>query len=162
MKGKHVVVCAGPLTTEFDKSKYQKQVNIREVEYHVMKDNSGFPYAFSEFFPDQTLNYGLREGSNLDQYKVGCDEKRNFSGLLPWLKERFEDRFKNFTHTHVCFYTMTADGEFQYRTNPDGVHVCYGFNGTGFKFLPIHGKIVVDELIKNGPKVYSHMYEAKL
>ncbi len=42
---------------------------------------------------------------------------------------------------------MTEDGEFIYWTNKDGVHMCYGFNGTGFKFLPIHGKVVLDELI---------------
>jgi len=57
---------------------------------------------------------------------------------------------------------MTENEEFQYRTNKDGVHMCYGFNGTGFKFLPIHGKVVLDELILKEKKKYSSGLDAKL
>jgi len=57
---------------------------------------------------------------------------------------------------------MTEDGEFIYKTSKDGIHLCYGFNGTGFKFLPIHGKVVLDELILQKTKKFSTKQEAKL
>ena len=42
---------------------------------------------------------------------------------------------------------MTPNETFVYRTEPDGVHYAYGFSGGGFKFAPMHGKIVYDSLI---------------
>jgi flavin-dependent dehydrogenase len=87
VRGKHVVCCAGPLSVGFDTSKHKKQIEVREVEYHVLSNPKGFPFAFSEFFPDQSLNFGLKEGDKMDQYKIGSDEVRNFTKILPWLKE---------------------------------------------------------------------------
>lgn len=76
VKAKDVVCCCGPWSVDFDTGVPKKDyVEVREVEYHVMKDTSGFPFAFSEFFPNQTLHFGLLQGDDLSEYKIGSDEK---------------------------------------------------------------------------------------
>jgi len=42
---------------------------------------------------------------------------------------------------------MIDTGEFQYKTDSSGIHYAYGFSGTGFKFMPLHGKIIVEGLL---------------
>jgi len=113
VRAKHVVCCCGPQSKDFDPlQKGKDYVEVREVEYHVLNDTTGFPFAFSEFFPSQELHFGLLQGDDFKEYKIGSDERRNFTTLLPWLKVRFASKYQKFIHTHVCYYTMTEDGQF--------------------------------------------------
>lgn len=98
--------------------------------------------------------YGLWEGDKIHQYKVGYHEERKIGKTLDYFKQRLPSKYDLISHVHVCYYTITEDGNFQYRTGPDGVHLGYAFNGAGFKFLPIHGKIIYEELIKKMPVKY--------
>ena len=98
----------------------------------------------------------------MKEYKIGYHETRSITKSLEYFKIRIPQKYPLITHTHVCYYTVTEDGEFQYRTGPDGVHVAYAFNGAGFKFMPIHGKIVYEELMMKRPVKYSTPVKAKL
>jgi glycine/D-amino acid oxidase-like deaminating enzyme len=161
VKAKHVVCCCGPKSKQFDKEN-QSKIEVREIEYHVFNDVSGFPSAFTEFLPDQTHHFGLYQWNSFNEYKVASDEPWNFEHFVEYLKTWFASKFKSIIYTHVCFYTMTDDGDFMYSTGKNGVHYCYGFNGQGFKFMPMHGKIVLRELIEKKEARYSKWLEAKL
>jgi len=107
--------------------------------------------------------YAMLDGPNLDQYKVGNFSHRHFKTFLDYFKERMPDKLDSILHTIPCYFTMVDTGEFQYKTDEGGVHYAYGFSGTGFKFMPLHGKIIYDGLInKNDEKYIPHMFRAKL
>ena len=58
---------------------------------------------------------------------------------------------------------MTPGEEFIYKTTEDGVHYAYGFNGIGFKYTPLHGKIICDSLVtKTDFKYLPKALKAKL
>lgn len=53
-----------------------------------------------------------------------------------------------FSHTRLCWYTDTPTGDFLITYHPeyDGLFLCTGGSGHGFKFLPVLGARVVDVL----------------
>ena len=82
-----------------------------EVEYYVLSDKTGFPTSFCEFGP-LGFFYGLQQGSTLKEYKIGYHETWSIYKSLDYFKIRIPAKFSLITHTHVCFYTVTEDGEF--------------------------------------------------
>jgi hypothetical protein len=139
---------------QFDKDVRASQSWVTEVEYYVINDKSGLPDCFMELTDDGEF-YGVHQGDKLQEYKIGYHLPRNIEKVTDYFKLWLSNKFKSIMYTHVCFYTVTDDEEFQYRTGPDGVHLGYAFQGAGFKFLPMHGKIILEELILKGPWKYS-------
>lgn len=68
--------------------------------------------------------------------------------LSPELIQNVENENIKIKGARPCFYSYGKDGQFGYITGKNGVHYCYGFAGTGFKFMPLHGKIVYENLMK--------------
>ncbi|KAJ6171845.1 hypothetical protein N7470_000912 [Penicillium chermesinum] len=71
--------------------------------------------------------------------------KRVIGGLFPELKEI------GFTDSRLCWYTDSIDNEFVIDYVPgysDSLFICTGGSGHGFKFLPILGKYVKNQLEK--------------
>lgn len=99
--------------------------------------------------------YGLRDGADLKGYKIGLHEKRDLKQMISYFRERFES---NISHsdskssssklfikgTKPCFYSFGPKEGYNYTKGKNGVFYCYGFTGTGFKFLPLHGKIMFE------------------
>ena len=79
-----------------------------------------------------------------------------------WSRKRIPDRTKNFTHTSACLYSSSEDGDFKYKTELDGVHYCYELGGSGFKYMPIHGKIIHEALILEKDRYFAVPSTAKL
>ena len=105
--------------------------------------------------------YGLKDGEDLDSFKIGLHEERNFRLILDYFRRRFEynvvkpDGTKNnfeVSNSKPCFYSFAKDSKYNYSTGKNGVHYCYGFTGTGFKFMPLHGKTVFENLLKGKSK----------
>ncbi|KAJ5369570.1 hypothetical protein N7509_014182 [Penicillium cosmopolitanum] len=72
--------------------------------------------------------------------------KRVIGGLFPELTEI------GFTDSRLCWYTDSIDNEFVIDYVPgysDSLFICTGGSGHGFKFLPILGKYVKNQLEKN-------------
>ncbi|KAL8748495.1 MAG: hypothetical protein Q9184_007261 [Pyrenodesmia sp. 2 TL-2023] len=57
-----------------------------------------------------------------------------------------------FSHTRLCWYTDTPTGDFLITYHPafEGLFLCTGASGHGFKFLPVLGRRVVDVLRGQG------------
>ena len=142
--GKHVVIAAGAYSNDFDEKKPSKR---REIEYIVFDDPSDMPKGIIEFTNDGNEFYGMLDGDNLDRYKMGEFFQRTIASMAQYFRTRLPDKFDRIKYVHPCYITMIDSGEFQYKTDEKGVHFAYGFSGTGFKFLPLHGKIVYDGLI---------------
>ena len=157
----HVVVAAGAYSAElFDDNPTAKRL---EVEYYSFKDTSGLPAGIIELSDSGMEYYGVLDGPNLDHFKIGDYSQRNFKNMLDYFKRRMPSKLDSICHTHPCYFTMVDTGEFQYKTGNNGVHYAYGFNGTGFKFMPLHGKIVYDGLIKKTDEKYIPLrFRAKL
>ena len=96
------------------------------------------------------------------KYKFGLHTERDLKKAIKWARERFTSKMKDLKYTTAWMYTLTQDGDFLYKTNPDGVHYCYGFNGEGFKYMPAHGKIVYDGLINGKDKSFIVQSRSKL
>ena len=63
----------------------------------------------------------------------------------------------------VCRDCYTDSGSFQYKTDENGVHFAYGFQGMGFKFFPMHGKIIHDGLLNKLDETYVPLrYRSKI
>mmetsp|Transcript_17589 Transcript_17589/g.15502 ORF Transcript_17589/g.15502 Transcript_17589/m.15502 type:complete len:131 (+) Transcript_17589:217-609(+) len=100
--------------------------------------------------------YGLRDGPEMKSYKVGLHEKRDFKVILEYFKDRFNSNLScdegsdkiNIKNAKPCFYSFGKNNNFCYSKGSSGVHYCYGFTGTGFKFLPLHGKIMYSLVTK--------------
>ena len=104
----------------------------------------------------------MRDGQDLKQYKVWLDEQRNLKKFMLWARSRIPDRVKMITNSSACFYTTSEDGDYKYKTGSDGVHYCYEVSGTGFKYMPAHGKIIYDALITGKDKSFVAPTKAKL
>lgn len=141
----HVVISAGPHSHEmFDKSSKARRV---EVEYYVFQDKSGLPGGYIEMADNGVEYYGMLDGPNLDRYKMGENIERNLASMMKFLNHRMPDKLDTFLYAHPCYFSWVDSEEFQYKTDEKGIHFAYGFSGTGFKFLPLHGKIVYDGLL---------------
>lgn len=145
-EAKHVVVCTGPYTAAtFDKS---SNVTKLDVEYYLFDDPQGLPPGMVEYTSDGGHFYSCTDGEDLKHYKVGDFKKRNMAAMMKYLKVRMPSKVKALCGRHDCYFSVVDSGEFQYKTDENGIHYAYGFSGTGFKFMPLHGKIVCDGLIK--------------
>lgn len=169
-----IVVSAGAFTGEnFDPDTNAERL---EVEYWVFKldgpanfgthfkVSSGMPGGFVEFADDGNEFYGMADGPNFDQYKIGDWTRRALFTLLEYFRNRVPDKLgkydifiisiDNIKYVHPCFFTIVKSGDFLYKPGKDGVHYAYGFSGTGFKFFPLHGKIVYDSMIAKTSQQY--------
>lgn len=106
--------------------------------------------------------YSLLDSQDLSKQKFGLHHERDFKLALKWARERIPTKFGRIYNVSACFYTKTESNEFIYKTNPDGVHYCYGLCGEGFKFMPVHGKIVHDGLITGKDTTYIRQVRAKI
>ena len=159
---KHVVVCWGAYTTElFDKG--NKGSYLIEGETFSF---SGIHKDLPGWFIEASKKYeafGLMDGQDLKSYKISLDdESRNLKNFMAYARERFPEKLKYLTHVNACFYTYSEDDEYKYKTGVDGVHYCYELGGTGFKYMPIHGKIIYDALITKEDKHFVCQTRAKL
>ena len=64
--------------------------------------------------------------------------------MLDYLRSRTPSLVNELKDYHPCYFTNVPNKEYIYKTDKNGVHYAYGFSGTGFKFFPLHGKIVYD------------------
>lgn len=157
---KNVIVSCGAYSKDFDTSKVSIK---REIEYFVINDIEGMPGGIMEFPADGTEFYGMLDGDKLDQYKMGQFEERSIESMSNYFRTRLPDKVEKIKYMHPCYITIIESGEFQYKTDENGVHFAYGFSGTGFKFMPLHGKIVYDGLINKIDQTYiPSQYKAKL
>jgi len=158
--GNNVVVSAGVYSKQFNQTQTCEK---REIEYYVFDNIEGMPGGILEFDKNDNEYYGMLDGKNLDQFKIGEFAARNLNSMVKYLKDRLPDKFETILYVHPCLITMTGTGDFQYKTDKNGVHYAYGFEGTGFKFMPLHGKIVYDGLITKKDQTYiPKMFKAKL
>lgn len=95
---------------------------------------------------DSIRVYGCIDLHDKSRFKIGLHEPRNFDKLAKFINSYLPSKASSMI-AYPCFYTMTPNDTFIYRTEEDGVHYAYGFNGIGFKYAPMHGKIVTDSLI---------------
>lgn len=134
-----------------------------DLEYYHFTDNTGLPKGIYEFDDKDNEFYGMVDGEDLGNYKMGLSFRRDIQEMLDYLRDRMPDKVDSIKYSHACFVTMVDSGEYQYKTDENGVHFAYGFCGTGFKFLPLHGKIVYDGLItKQEQKHLAPRYRAKI
>jgi sarcosine oxidase / L-pipecolate oxidase len=70
--------------------------------------------------------------------------------MIPWLSSR------PFSHTRICWYTDTPNGDFLITYRPDfqGLFLATGGSGHGFKFLPAIGDAIVDSVEGNCPEEF--------
>ena len=95
---KNVVVAAGAYSAEmFDKNTSARRV---EVEYYVFQDTSGLPNGFIEMADNGVEYYGVLDGSNFDQYKIGENVTRNFKTILEYIKMRMPDKLDSMMYSH--------------------------------------------------------------
>ena len=71
---------------------------------------------------------------------VGIDFHFETSFLVERLTEFVPSRIPHIVCKSPCYYTETADNEYIFKEESDKVLYCFGFNGTGFKHGPYHGK----------------------
>ena len=140
LEGTHVVVCCGPKTLGF----YPKEgYKVMETEYFIISDPSGLPPSFYEFEPH--IYSGL-SGATLGEYKIGLHETRDSKKLLDYIAERMPSKIEKVTAAQPCYYTYNENSEFVYEQK-NGIFYAFGFDGSGFKHMPMHGKKIYD-LIK--------------
>lgn len=158
----HVVVATGTFTLDsFDKG--NKSARKMEVEMLTFNDGRGLPAAHVELCEDGGRFYGAQDGEDLEEYKIGVYGERDIDKLVNHIKLRLPEKVENLSHASICSWTMIKGGDFQYKTNKDGVHFVYGFSGQGFKFLPLHGKIVYEGLLyKIEQKFIPDQFRAKI
>ena len=72
----------------------------------------------------KNLFYGLRDGEDLDSFKIGVREERNFRTALDYFRRRFEYNVvksggtkNNFeiSNSKPCFYSYAKDNKFNYK-----------------------------------------------
>ena len=157
----NVVVSWGGYTKEsFDVNDTKSKV-IETETFTFGGGRKGLPGCFIEINGELRV-YGLMDSQDLTDYKFGLHEERNLKVATKYARERFTSKMKDLKYTAACMYTITDDGNFIYKTNPDGVHYCYGLNGQGFKYMPTHGKIIYDGLITGKDKSFIIKAKSKL
>ncbi|CAI2372758.1 unnamed protein product [Moneuplotes crassus] len=139
--GENVVLCTGCETKEYFDKKFQSEK--KAVEYYIFNPVEGLPPTFHEYLPDGGIFYGTFEpdGEKMT-YKIGNYYGRKYEIMLEYLAERYPTLKSKLKYGVPCFFTNTPGYEFQYKKDASGVHYAYGFSGTGFKFMPLHGEIV--------------------
>lgn len=144
-------------------STFTNKTEKREIEYLAFESAEGLPGGYIEFDSEGREFYGMVDGPNLDNYKMGEWGTRNLEIMVNFFKNRLPGRLDTIKYAHVCYITMIDTNEFQYKTDKIGVHYAYGFSGTGFKFMPLHGKIVYESLLnKTNQDFLPPKYKAKL
>jgi len=126
---------------------FATQTEVREIEYYAFNDFEGMPLGIIELDAEGREFYGMLDGEKLDQYKMGEWGNRNLKLMVDYFQTRLPGKIDSIKYVHVCYITMIDSEEFQYKTDEKGVHYAYGFSGTGFKFFPLHGKIVYEGLL---------------
>ena len=158
---KDVVIACGAYSINMTTC-HEKQYKS-DLEYYHFSDNTGLPKGIYEFDDKDNEFYGMVDGEEFEGYKMGLSFRRDIQEMLDYLRDRMPDKVDTVKYSHACFVTMIDSGEYQYKTDDKGVHFAYGFCGTGFKFLPLHGKIVHDGLItKEDQKHIAPRYRAKM
>lgn len=92
--------------------------------------------------------------------KLVSMKNRNFKVILEYFRKRFNSNLSqqqkndennqyriNFKGAKPWFYSFGKGNKYNYLKGKNGIYYCCGFTGTGFKFLPLHGKIMY-ELMK--------------
>jgi sarcosine oxidase len=92
-----VIICCGAYSKEFDDKKISHK---RELEYYVIDDIKGMPNGIMEFPADGSEYYGMLDGENLDQYKMGQFNPRNLSEICNYFRERLPDKVDKVKYVH--------------------------------------------------------------
>lgn len=143
--------------------KFSENTEKREIEYYAFKDKTGLPGGFIELDEEGHEYYGMVDGDDLQDYKMGEWGTRTLELMVEYFRVRLPTRFDSIKYVHTCYITMMSSNEFQYKTDDNGVHYAYGFSGTGFKFFPLHGKVVYEGiLMKNDQKFIPQRFRAKI
>jgi len=158
----HVVVATGPYTSDgFDKS--ETVASPLETETLTFASNEDLPPVHIELLSNGTRFYSLQDGADLTKYKIGILGPRSISSTLKHIRNRMPDKVGLLEYGSPCFFTMVEGGDFQYKTSKEGIHFVYGFSGQGFKFMPLHGKVVYHGLLKKEDQKYiPDCYRAKI
>ena len=105
----------------------------------------------------------MLDGPDFTKFKIGEWQERSIDGMVKYFGTRLPSKVNQIEYVHPCYITITDTEEFQYKTDKHGVNFAYGFDGTGFKFFPLHGKIVYDGLLKKADFTYvPKKFQAKL
>lgn len=144
----NVVVATGPFTKDQFNVDEPDLVSV-EQEFYELVDKSGLPDMFQESSELGSYN-GCVNKHNLEQYKVGLHDKRNYEKMCEWAKKRIPSKAEEIISnpkSHICKWCYVEGKQFEYNTSKEGVHFLYGFRGHSFAYMPIHGRIVYDTLL---------------
>ena len=166
----NVVVATGPFTGE-DFDHEDADFVSMEQEFYEFKDKEGMPDMFQEDSKFGSM-LGWLDNEGLLQYKISRHGDINRKQVENWIKHRLPSFYMNKLQDKIIFKWNKADEiinkstafqakwcfrkgkQFVYETK-EGVHYSYGFRGNGFFYMPLHGKIVYDSLLKNLPIKYA-------
>ncbi len=82
------------------------------------------------------------------------DLARDIAPLAAALEAWLPGAARHFRAAKVCPYSLTPDGHFIIDRHPtqDGLVLCGGFSGHGFKFAPLVGEVVADLALEGGSR----------
>lgn len=85
----------------------------------------------------------LTDAQHLDRE---VNERRDIAPLVRALDDWMPGAAQQLVATKVCMYSLTRDEHFVVDRHPahDGLIICGGFSGHGFKFAPVIGEIAAD------------------
>ena len=94
-----VVVCCGANTTEHFESE-KDNAEMTPVESIIVGgDNSDMPGVFLEAVNGNILIYGLRDGPQLEEYKLGIHTRSDFKKTMKWIRERLPSKIKDIKYS---------------------------------------------------------------
>jgi sarcosine oxidase len=114
--------------------------------------------GYREFYSLPAARPGARVKAAPHNRLEPCDPATSTATPLPGETERLRDLLRRFIPSlaersmtgHICFYTLTPDGDFALGPVPGRNHVfTAALAGHGFKFAPVLGEILADRLQGN-------------
>jgi glycine/D-amino acid oxidase-like deaminating enzyme len=151
----HVVVATGPYTGKIFDVDDPNLITIQQ-EYYEISDSKGMPDLFIELGSLGGFN-GMLNGDGFNGYKLSLHEEKDFEKVKTYVKTRLPskaDELLTNKKSHMCWWCFNTEKFWVYETKDNGVHYLYGFKGHGFTYMPLHGKIVYESLIKKNVTKY--------
>jgi len=134
-----LVVSAGWQTPRLKNETYFK-TKVKPTDTFYLENTEGLPPVFTYYYKPDCIFFGLKDGPGLKGFKMGIDFEHDTSYILERLTEFVPTKVPLILSKTPCYYTETHDGEYIFKQETDKAFYCFGFNGTGFKHGPYHGK----------------------
>jgi sarcosine oxidase len=113
-------------------------------------NRAGLPaplYGFPDFGEGVKVAWhGFGDLTDAEHLDREINQARDIAPLSRAMEKWMPGAAAKFLDAKVCMYSLTADEHFIVDRHPDhdGVILCGGFSGHGFKFAPVIGEIVAD------------------